>query len=432
MERTAAILEKLEKIARKTIEKCMVSVETRYLGTTADRRLLLPCGDLKYPSFWIRDCAMSSLSGLIADDILREYVLIFASHAQNGPDEIHLKNGLRVPPWMFCDHLNYNGRPVWYPGTLEDGEDQGTGAFGILPPLDDGYWFLLMAAQYVNQSGDHGILLENVDGITLLERLERAWTACSIDRDTGLCCSEDEAYAVDWGFTDTVQKSGKLLFSSILRFHAGRALALLLDEAGERRRAKELLVRTETIRRAILETFRSPEAGWFRSATGHCGQIDVWGTLYALWCGIPDEKTAVQIASAVKAAYLDGTLIAVHGYVRHLRTSDDAVPGVTAWERRVTTEGGYNQYQDGAYWATPTGWLLWALYLADPELAISAAEDFADHCEVRAGDGTPFEWMNADGSEYSGLWYATSAALPYLGMLRIAAEEKERTTHGEL
>ena len=432
MERAAAILSRLESIARSTLEKSTVLVETEYLGETAQRRLLLPCGDLKYPSFWLRDCAMAGLSGLLPDGVLREYVAIFAVHGQNGAEPRKLKNGLYVPAWAFCDHLNYNARPVWYPGTLSDGADQGSGAFGILPPLDDGYWFLLMVAQYVNQSGDAAILRETFGGVTLLERLERAWAAYGFEADTELCCSEDASYAVDWGFTDTVQKSGKLLFSSVLRFHAGRALAVLLDEAGERGKAKAILSRTEALRANILTTFRSGEPGWFRSATGHCDQIDVWGTLYALWCGVFEEKTEEEIASAVKAAYLDGDTIAVCGYVRHLRTSDDAKPGVTAWERRVTTEGGYNQYQDGAYWATPTGWLLWALYRAEPDLAFAAAEEFAEHCEAHAAEGAPFEWRNADGSDRSGLWYAASAALPYLGMLRIAAEEKEKAEHGDL
>ena len=422
MERTEAVLKRMETIARNTIEKSTIPVETQYLGLTGQRRLLVPCGDLKYPSFWLRDCAMSSLSGLLSDGILREYISIFATHGQNGPEPLELRNGLRVPAWAFCDHLNYNARPVWYPGTLSDGADQGAGAFGILPPLDDGYWFLLMAAQYVHQSGETAVLRETFGGIALLERLERTWAAYGFEEDTELSCSEDASYAVDWGFTDTVQKSGKLLFSSVLRFHAGRALAVLLDEAGERSKAKAILARTETLRSSILSTFQSKEPGWLLSATGYCSQIDVWGTLFALWCGVPDEKMAEEIVSAVKAAYLDGTSIAVHGYVRHLRTSDDARPGVTAWERRVTTEGGYNQYQDGAYWATPTGWLLWTLYKADPELALTAAEEFADHCEAHAAEGTPFEWMNADGSDRSGLWYATSAALPYLGMLRIVAE----------
>ena len=430
MERIAKLLGELESVCRSTLEQCTVSVETRFGGEEKTSRLLLPCGDLKYPSFWVRDCVMSCLSGLVDDDAVREYLEGFASYGQNGPETRRLKNGLEVPPWAVCDHLNYNGRPVWYPGTYADGEDQGDGSFGVLPPLDDNYWFVLLAAWYVNRSGDREILRKTFSGVTLIERLGRAWEGYSVDPETELCFSEDARYAVDWGFTDTVQKSGKLLFSSVQRFHAGHALGMLLDDCGQRRRAREVLSRTERLRRSIVEAFSVPGQGWLRSSTGICGQNDVWGTLFALWCGVPDEDLSRRIVRDAAEAYRNGTDAVLHGYVRHVRKRDDARPGISAWER-VAGEEAYDVYQNGAYWATPSGWLFWALWKAEPELALEAAEAFCRHTEERLETGAPYEWINGAG-EHSGSLYGTSAALPYLGMLRIAAEAKEAAGLGDL
>ena len=60
----------LLEIAQSTLAACRFEKDCRYYG--AERRLpvFLPAGDDKYPSFWVRDCAMSSLSGLMADDDL--------------------------------------------------------------------------------------------------------------------------------------------------------------------------------------------------------------------------------------------------------------------------------------------------------------------------------------------------------------------------
>ena len=105
---------------------------TNTLGCT----LIMPGGN--YPAFWIRDFAMSVDSGWITPDEILNHIRITA-RAQNGAAPRVLKNGLVIPPYAIPDHINFDGGAVFYPGTYGTGSDQGTGAYGFLPPVDDHY-----------------------------------------------------------------------------------------------------------------------------------------------------------------------------------------------------------------------------------------------------------------------------------------------------
>lgn len=62
------IIEYLKQLAIKTINGCTKTKETSFSGKSETVPLLLPSGDEKYYSFWIRDCAMMAESGLIPDE----------------------------------------------------------------------------------------------------------------------------------------------------------------------------------------------------------------------------------------------------------------------------------------------------------------------------------------------------------------------------
>ena len=414
-------LQFLKDIAEDVLRRCTVTMKASYTGEEKDTALLIPGGDNKYPSFWVRDCCMNTLCGLVSGEDMRRYITIMASCGQNGPETVYLKNGLEIPPWTLADHINYNGRGVWYPGTYDDGDDQGKGDFGFYPPLGDNYWFILLVGQYVLQTGDKDILNEVFAGYRLKERLIHAWEGYNTDPEIGMTTSDYERYAIDWGFTDTIHKSGKLLFSSLLRYNAGLTLAVLLEEQGED--ASEYVKKAEILRKAIVETLYDKESGWFYAATERCHQRDVWGTLYALWSGILSEEDAAKTAKAVAAEYKNGNNMVSRGYVRQILRSDDAKPGELAWQDLTFYHGKYDWYQNGGYWATATGWLFWALYLADPALAEEAVCDYCSHTREYAEQGSPFEWKNIETTDLSGLWYGTSGALVYQGVLRIAMEE---------
>lgn len=404
------MLNELEALARKTIADCTHVKQVAYADQPI--RLLLPSGDEKYVAFWVRDAAMMAESGLVPDGDLRRYIEIIASCGQNGPDTLRLAHGLEVPPFAVADHVNYNGKPVFFPGTYADGEDQGDGLYGSYPPFCDNYYFISMVDQYVAQTGDRDILTRSFGGMTLANRLARAFEGYNLNPDTGLCVSEYRRFTVDWGFTDSVAMQGALLFASLLRYMAATAMGRLFPGSGYTDGDAPV---TASLARAIRACFRDSESGWLWSSDGPDRQHDVWGTAYAVYLGVLDAPEADSAAQALASAYRAGTS-GVNGYIRHILTTEDAVPGVTAWARCSVP---VDVYQNGTYWATPLGWYAVAVDRVDHALALSMLGDFLAHTAANKDRGAPFEWISRDTERFSGCLYGTSGVLPYAGALRI-------------
>lgn len=396
-------------IAVITVNNCTFSKKVNYFHDEKKVNILLPSGDEKYGSFWVRDVAMMAESGLISDDDLKKYVEILATYAQNGSETRILKNGLEIPPYAIADHVNYDGEAVFFPGTYSSGDDQGNGSFGYFPPFCDNYYFIMMVGYYIKQSGNISILHTNFRGMPLLKRLEYAFVGYNIDADSGLCVSDSKRYTVDWGFVDTVRKSGKLLMASLLRYNAAIMLSYILELCGEADSSKGYFFEAQKVKSSVLETFYDTNTGWLYSATGICHQYDVWATAYAVYSGITEEETTLK---ALYLAYKNRTAV-VDGYVRHILTDHD-YSASTAWESTATV---LNEYQNGAYWSTPTGWYAYAIYKYNSETDILA--DFIKHTKKYAEKGAPFEWMDASSNIVSGLKYGTSGILPYIGAKRI-------------
>jgi len=407
-------VDELKTLAEITIKDCTFKKNSYYFGVQGEVEVLLPSGDEKYRSFWVRDAAMMAESGLIPDRDLKRYVEIFATHAQNGADELVLENGLRVPPYALADHVNYDGGAVFYPGTYSSGTNQGVGRFGFLPPFCDNYYFIMMVGAYIAQSGDYRILNNEYAGLSLYRRLEYAFDGYNIDKDSGLCECSIERYAVDWGFVDTVKKSGKLLMASLLRYNAAIAMERITAGNRDAEKSRCYVDTAKRIKNAIIDTFYDAETGWLYSATGVGRQHDVWATAYAVFSGITSEEKTL---SALYAAYKNKTAV-IDGYVRHILLNEDFSDN-SAWESTITP---HNVYQNGAFWATPTGWYAYALYKYDGSIDI--LKDFLAHTKKNRERYAPFEWIDESGEKVSGLRYGTSGVLPYIGAKRILDDER--------
>ena len=92
---------------------------------------------------------------------------------------------------------------------------------------------------------------------------------------------------------------------------------------------------------------------------------------------MPPIGRVATIAAAVKAP---GNTIEYQGAVRHV-PSDRYFSAEKCWESAVSA---VNTYQSGAFWHTPTGWLVEALQETDPDLARQVARRFMRH--LREGD----------------------------------------------
>lgn len=410
----------LKDITLKVLDSCKIYTEVSLDCDNSRFLLHVPSGDMKYEAFWIRDAAMMGESGLIEADEIKGWVTLTALAGQNGPEAVNLENGLIIPPWAVADHIGFEGKPVFYPGTYNSGSNQGDGTYGTYPPHDDQYYFIEMAYLYYTNSNDISFFSEKLGGISIIERLERAFEAYNIDEKTQLCMGDFPKHTVDWGFCDTIIKSGYLLFPSLLRYRAALRLKELNAALKEHSKSAKYNDVAQCLKEAIIKTFYD-DSGWFLSATGMCRQNDVWGTAFALWLDILEAPYRQISAAVLLKAYKDESAVN-NGYIRHILASEDASEN-SAWEKATSD---YNTYQNGGYWSTPTGWYAYALSLVGMEAAYDLFDSFIQHTIKFEQDGAPFEWRSTDDKEYSGKLYGASAALPYAGVVRISGKTTDK------
>jgi hypothetical protein len=357
-------------------------------------------------------------SGFITTQELRNHLLLICK-AQNGPAALKLANGLHVPAWAIPDHVNYDGRPTYYPGTYASGQDQGAGACGRVPPIDDHYEFVHIAYTCWKMTRDTGIFEVEVNGATVFERLQKAFACPTIDPETGLAHTTEVDRAVGFGFCDAETQTGKLLFASLLRYRAAGELAELAKALGHRERVAGYRQIQATIRANVVPTFGDPKriGGWLRASTGLSSQADVWGTLFALHLGVLDGAEAAAARKTVADALRRGT-ITLEGGVRHVPTDLD-FSKTTAWERSMSA---LNTYQNGAYWHTASGWLIEALWKKERPLALQVFREMLTHLRAQdfrkgPGHGAPWECYGPNGQARQNAVYMASVALPY-GILK--------------
>ena len=116
-------MEKLEKelksLALQTIADCTLTKETSYFGKTEKCGILLPSGDEKYFSFWVRDAAMMAQSGLVESADLKRYIEIIATCGQNGSQTSCLAHGLQVPPYALATISITTESPSFIPAHMQ-------------------------------------------------------------------------------------------------------------------------------------------------------------------------------------------------------------------------------------------------------------------------------------------------------------------------
>jgi hypothetical protein len=379
---------------------------------------LITPGKDTYTAFWPRDFSMSVESGFITNEDLRNHLLLICK-AQNGPTELNLANGLHVPAWAIPDHINYDGRPTYYPGTYASGQDQGAGACGRVPPIDDHYEFVHIAYAYWQTTRDVGIFGVEIKGVTVFERLEKAFACPTTDPETGLAQTTEADRAVGFGFCDGETHTGKLLFASLLRYRAAGEMAELARALGRFESMAGYRQIQRTIRPNLARTFAEPEGrnGWLRASTGLSRQPDVWGTLFALHLRVLPRAQAAAARKTVADAVRRST-ITLEGGVRQVPTDRD-FSKTTAWERSMCA---LNTYQNGGYWHTASGWLIAALWKEDRLLAMQVFGDMMAHLRAQdfrrgPGCGAPWEVYGPNGRARQNPVYMASVALPY-GILK--------------
>ncbi len=370
--------------------------------------LIRPGGRDCYPAFWVRDYAMSLDCGFISTGEQRHMLLLTAKHQ---PDEkIALKSGSSIPPGSIPDHITFQDKPIFFPGTLEDYEGQGGEKWGDLPCLDDSFFFVKMAGAYVDSSGDYGILDEIINGKTLLNRLEDAMLMPPFHPETQIVYATDEYRGITFGFTDTTTHTGDLLLASLLKYQAAMQLAELCKKSEREEKAGKYQDMADTLKSHIGSTF-ADNSGLLKASTNRSSQPDVWGSALAVYLGALDSPQADKVSRTLADCLEKGT-IAWKGNIRHVPTDMD-FSSETSWEISLAEK---NTYQNGAYWNTPTGWVCHAVSRMNPALSRKLATDFVN--ELKEGDfrkgakyGSPWECFHSNGHRQNPV-YMTSVTVP--------------------
>jgi hypothetical protein len=387
--------------------------------------LLTPGGN--YPALWTRDFAMSLDCGLVSPhEILPQLRLI--ARCQNGEKERRLSSGGIIPPFAIVDHVNLAGGAVFYPGTYSSGEDQGSPPWGPLPPIDDHFYFIHIAYALWRDTGDARFLGEFIEGHSLLERLERAFHSPACDAKTGAVITDKERRAVGFGFQDSVYLLGAMSFATLLRYRAARQLAKLCKAGGKSEAVTGYVQVARTIAAHVAPIFCDPAErdGWLLAATEVGRQPDVWATLFGLHLDMLPAKAADRARNTVAAAVrAPGNTIEYQGAVRHV-PSDHYFGPNQCWE---AGGGAVNTYQSGAFWHTPTGWLIEALLPVDADLARQVCDRYIRH--LREGDfrkggdhHAPWECFGLNITGAQNPVYLTSVTLPLAVLQRISCLRK--------
>jgi hypothetical protein len=239
------------------------------------------------------------------------------------------------------------------------------------PPTDNAQFAVKLVNAYVRLTGDCEFFLARRNAL--------------MDGMATVPLSEDGLVFVDhnephpaYGFTDTVGKTGEVLFSSLLYWEACLLLANMAQDAEDHDTAHTWFEAADHTGRVLPELLDG-HSHMFRAASGDCDQVDLWGSAYAGVIRAASKSQTRRIAEFFFDNY-EGCIL--RGCVRHL-------PGEESWERMLA-EVPPGTYQNGGYWATPAGWVAMVLDKLDPETARMFVAEVIDELE----EGQAPEWIN--------------------------------------
>jgi len=337
---------------------------------------------IHYDAFWLRDYEYT-LEGSISsysDDELLDAARLFVTNLSS--------DGAGV------DCIKFDGTPIYKPGYGRMGKN----------PVADGSQFTVSVAWHTYHRTRNEEFLGEV-----LPPLITAMNAVPRNPETGLVhIDPDQGWdRCPYGFTDTIRKQGDVLFCSLLYVQACRQVSDLLSAGGWKDESKRWQKEAVRVTASIQKIFWEKEKGLFRAATVKCREHDIWGSAFAVFLGVTTPDQSRTIARYFEAHY---DQIVQHGQVRHL-------PGGVYWEQGC----GRNQYQNGAYWATPVGWFVYTLDLVDPRLADQTILDMVNHFKKYGA----CEWIIGERRQLPN--YLVSVALPLDG-IRAMLERRQKTS----
>jgi len=291
------------------------------------------------------------------------------------------------------DRVQIDGLPVYYPGGVSNpiGDPPG-------PATDNPQFMVKLTKDYIDLSGKIDFFKE------FESQLARGLDSITLD-ENGLVYIDPNKPHSPYGFTDCIAKTGSLFFSSMLYWEACREISELYMQIGSEDKCSKYLERAERIEENI-DVLWCDEKDLYYAARIDCRQLDIWGNAYAIYIGFPcrGREKIIDFLSKNAHRYL------WRGQVRHLLKGQ-------YWERLLKPVSP-ETYQNGAYWGTASGWIIYAIAQRNPDLA---SQIFIDLVEDYKFNGT-CECVNIGYRKLPD--YVVSATNPFGSIRRLIHERK--------
>ena len=365
-----------------------------------------PDGVGAYGAAWTRDQSMS----------MEGYLEYFGANEIKAIAEYFLSKS-NLATGEVPDHVGHTGTVYWTPGTANN--------WGSRAPVDGNTYLLQMFWLHFVKTGSAA--LYNTHKVALKGLIE---TGIPYNATTGCVTISDASPFVGFGFYDTVKATGDVLFPSVLAYRAFLQLAELEFALGNTAETVRLHARADTIKNGINTTllnyydieFGAPnyvrKLAFYKASTIKCsGQLDMWGTMFAVWSGIPEEGVAKMIASNLNGIITNSSastdVATTHkGAVRHVVRPTDYAAG-QSWEAYFAAPA-FGTYQNGGFWHTATPWMCYALSLVDPAAAKVQYDAMIASMREQSDAVRPVEWLMNTGATLGAGKYATSAIAPLM------------------
>jgi hypothetical protein len=277
-------------------------------------------------------------------------------------------------------------------------------------------------AEYVWATGDIAVLREQIDGVTVIERLERAleyvWQH-KRDAETGLLIG---AHTIDWGDVDIVDADQQAvrtdertrwtvdIYDNAMYAMAADRLAALLETAMQSpRRADLWRERSASIRKRSRAVLWQEDRGYFRMHR-HVTPLQHPFNEDAMF---PMGGNAVAVLAGMATADMAASII--DSALR--RQQEYALPTLSGVMLPPYPEGTFRHplvspeysYQNGGLWDWFGARLVQAMYRHGR--SAEATDKLAEMARLAASNGGIYEWQDRAGAPRGSAYYSGAAAL---------------------
>lgn len=331
-------------------------------GTYNGMKYIEPDAIGSYNAFWTRDAAyvLGDRKDMFSNNVVLDNYSFLKS-------KVGTVSGQPNYYWV-PDHVGNNGTVYWTPGNTNDWASRAT--------LDGNTFLVDIAYTYFKRTNSAAFITAELSFlVALIENLPYG--------STGLI-TVTLGQAAGYGFQDTVNSTGALLYMSCLVYEAWLHILEMAEYVGNttvitNAQGKLANLKTEIIAKFYVDDFSLNDAagkyqtlGWMRAATLlNKDQFDVWGACLAIYLGITSEQQSLAI---VKNLILKQSEWLQDGGVSHVPTSYYYSP-TQVWESYFGGPGVVGTYQSGGFWITPLVHVLYAINLYDKQLARKILND---------------------------------------------------------